>query len=257
MLGFPPVPPRICAGQKEGQCCLLPRHLEQGRWWCDAHAPSIVARRSAASRKALERKRQQRQQWRPTVEEPSLQAKTSDRFYCIRLIPERPQRVKLGFTGSMVQRVKGYQTASPTLEVIGAWPCSRSVEKRVIALMVQKFGARRVGPEVFDFDDVPALKAALDDFFQKRGLELSQLVPAGWAEHFEERFPNGPECALCVPEESSMLCHWCRSLPTRYVDDCDRVNSVHNNGLYTPEEATADLEMDRENDASEAAAEEC
>ncbi len=48
-------------------------------------------------------------------------------FYIIQLIPEAlPNRVKIGYTDNLDQRLRAHQCAAPTAKYLGHWKCKRS-----------------------------------------------------------------------------------------------------------------------------------
>lgn len=48
-------------------------------------------------------------------------------FYVIQLVPEAiPNRIKIGYTDNLDQRLVDHQTSAPTAKVLASWPCKRS-----------------------------------------------------------------------------------------------------------------------------------
>lgn len=48
-------------------------------------------------------------------------------FYVIQLVPEAlPNRIKIGYTDNLEQRLADHRTSAPTARIIGSWPCKRS-----------------------------------------------------------------------------------------------------------------------------------
>jgi hypothetical protein len=113
-----------------------------------------------------------------TVVEPKTEPRTdtkiesakkeSGRLYAVQLVPElKPERIKLGFSDRLNDRLVEHRTAAPTLKLLHSWPCQRAWEKAAIAAIAN--GERQVGPEAFDFIDI---SVAL-----KRGNRFFGLLP--------------------------------------------------------------------------------
>jgi hypothetical protein len=87
-------------------------------------------------------------------------------FYLIQLVPDlSPLRLKLGFTDALPRRLSEYLTGNPTAQIYHSWPCRRVWEAAVIA-SVTRTGCRFIGGEVYDCDDLEAMRARVDAFFQ-------------------------------------------------------------------------------------------
>lgn len=99
------------------------------------------------------------------ITEEKRRKDTLGEFYAIRLIPEIPNRIKLGFAKSAKNRARGLKTANPTLTLLNAWPCLESWECRVMDDVTES-GCTRIGKEVFDFEDVDRLLRKIDDVFR-------------------------------------------------------------------------------------------
>jgi len=86
-------------------------------------------------------------------------------FYVVQLVPDlEPRRVKLGFAISIPDRLSQHRTAAPTASVLRQWPCRGAWEAAALDCLAQ--GCRRVGPEVFDCDDLDRLTERGDSFFR-------------------------------------------------------------------------------------------
>lgn len=86
-------------------------------------------------------------------------------FYIVQIIPDiYPQRIKMGFSGNIIGRLATYLTVSPTADVLGVWPCMRSMEGNAIAYLTKE-GCKQLGEEVFDFNIVKDITFAADLFF--------------------------------------------------------------------------------------------
>lgn len=78
-------------------------------------------------------------------------------FYAVVVDPIRPDRVKLGFTSDLEQRLSSYRTSSPEVQVLFAIPCRRGWEATTMAALTNVEGCSQVGREVFDYADSDAL----------------------------------------------------------------------------------------------------
>ena len=85
-------------------------------------------------------------------------------FYIIVLIPEVPNRVKIGFTSNLASRLQSYQVLCPTARVLKYWPCQRSWEYAARASITHE-DCVRVGGEVFDCEDIEAVIENAKQFF--------------------------------------------------------------------------------------------
>ena len=86
-------------------------------------------------------------------------------FYIIQLAPDlKPGRVKLGFAVDVNDRLSQHRTAAPTASCLKHWSCRRTWEPAAIDCLTVE-GCHRVGPEVFDCDDLDHLCQRGDDFF--------------------------------------------------------------------------------------------
>lgn len=80
-------------------------------------------------------------------------------FYVILLIPEFSKtRIKVGFTENMDARLRSHMVSAPTAEVIKTYPCKRSWEGYLLAI-VERHG-KCIRTEVFD---IPKLEPLLKD----------------------------------------------------------------------------------------------
>jgi hypothetical protein len=110
-----------------------------------------------------------------TTVEPKSEPKTeskmepakreSGKLYAVQLVPElKAERIKLGFSDRLNDRLAEHRTAAPTLRLLHSWPCQRVWEKAAIAK-----GERQVGPEAFDFTSITTAI--------KRGNRFFDLLP--------------------------------------------------------------------------------
>ena len=71
-------------------------------------------------------------------------------FYVIQLVPEAlPNRIKIGYTDNLDQRLADHQTAAPTARVIASWPCKRSWDYAAMDSITRE-GCKWVLNEVFE-----------------------------------------------------------------------------------------------------------
>lgn len=89
-------------------------------------------------------------------------------FYVIDLIPEALDlnRLKLGFSSNLEQRLQNHRCAAPTAVILKSWPCKKIWE--LAAMDALSRGEKQVGhdrSEVFDVLSVSAVLERGDDFF--------------------------------------------------------------------------------------------
>ena len=73
-------------------------------------------------------------------------------------------RLKLGFTTSIQDRLDSYRTLSPTAAVVKSWRCKPTWERCAID-SITRVGVTQLGIEVYDCDDLPALIERAEQFF--------------------------------------------------------------------------------------------
>jgi|SRR5579884_1973360 len=111
-----------------------------------------------------------------------LVSKETGFFYVIRLVPELDlRRIKLGFAEDVATRLAQHKTAAPTAVLVKSWPCKRSWEGTAIDCLAGS-GCRLILNEVFECEDVEALVARGDQFFEllpspKQRSQLSEYSP--------------------------------------------------------------------------------
>lgn len=92
-----------------------------------------------------------------------LQSRGAGVFYLVQLEPEHlPGRVKVGFTGNIVDRLSTYRTGNPYAVVVRTWPCRPTWE--VCAIESVTRDCEKLGPEVFE-GDLDRIQALADAFF--------------------------------------------------------------------------------------------
>jgi hypothetical protein len=71
-------------------------------------------------------------------------------FYIIQLLPDEiPDRIKIGYTDNLTQRLSDHRTSNPTLKLLKSWPCKRTWEHAVIA-SVTRAECINIGGEVYE-----------------------------------------------------------------------------------------------------------
>jgi hypothetical protein len=89
-------------------------------------------------------------------------------FYIIQLVPEAlPNRVKIGYTDNLENRLATHQCAAPTARVIASWPCKRSWDYAAMDSVTRE-ECEWVLNEVFEGDPQE---------FVRRGKEFFALMP--------------------------------------------------------------------------------
>ena len=89
-------------------------------------------------------------------------------FYLIQLVPEAmPNRIKIGYTDNLKQRLADHQTAAPTAQVIASWPCKRSWDYAAMDSITRE-GCTWVLNEVFEGEP---------DGFVNRGNAFFSVMP--------------------------------------------------------------------------------
>lgn len=102
----------------------------------------------------------------PSAEEPYQR---SGYFYVIQLVPEAlPNRVKIGYTDNLDNRLAEHQTAAPTARLLASWACKRSWDYAAMDSITRE-GCSWVLNEVFEGDP---------DGFVQRGNAFFALMPS-------------------------------------------------------------------------------
>ncbi|RVU35552.1 GIY-YIG nuclease family protein [Rheinheimera riviphila] len=85
-------------------------------------------------------------------------------FYIIQVIPElMPNRVKIGFTDNLDQRLREHQTSAPTAKFVKYWECKRSWDQAVMDSITRE-NCSLVMNEVYEGDVASFIQRA-DAFF--------------------------------------------------------------------------------------------
>ena len=100
-------------------------------------------------------------------------------FYIIQLVPEAiPNRVKLGYTDDLNQRLREHQTSAPTSKIIGHWKCKRYWEQAAIDSITRE-NCELVLNEVYEGDV---------DQFIKRAKDFFDLMPKSSHHHLLSKY---------------------------------------------------------------------
>jgi hypothetical protein len=94
----------------------------------------------------------------PTLEDNGI-------FYLIQLVPEFcAERIKMGFTTMIADRLASHRVCCPTLNVLKFWPCHRLWEQAAIASITRN-SCKKLSPEVYQYDSIDVLLANAEAFF--------------------------------------------------------------------------------------------
>lgn len=85
-------------------------------------------------------------------------------FYIIQVVPElMPNRLKIGFTDNLDQRLREHQTSAPTARLVKYWECKRSWDQSVMDSITRE-NCALVMNEVYE-GDVELFVGRADAFF--------------------------------------------------------------------------------------------
>ena len=102
-------------------------------------------------------------------------------FYIVHLVPElMPNRVKIGYTDNLEQRLRDHQTSAPTARYVKYWECKRSWDQSVMDSIIRS-DCQLVMNEVYE-GDVKLCVQRADEFFalmptSKTVIPLSEHSP--------------------------------------------------------------------------------
>src|SRR5215475_5962093 len=102
-------------------------------------------------------------------------------FYIVQLVPElMPNRVKIGYTDNLEQRLREHQTSAPTARYVKYWACKRSWDQCVMD-SITRSDCQLVMNEVYEGDVTLCVQRA-DEFFalmptSKTVIPLSEHSP--------------------------------------------------------------------------------
>lgn len=83
-------------------------------------------------------------------------------------------RIKIGWSENLADRLSTYRTIVPDLRVKGFWQTTDAWCERAALRCAERSG-KRVHEELFEFEDADSILAELTDLFSKMGLENRQL----------------------------------------------------------------------------------
>ena len=96
-------------------------------------------------------------------------------FYLIQLIPEAlPNRVKIGYTDNMEQRLSDHRTAAPTCKLLKSWECKRSWDQAAMD-SITKENCAKVLNEVYE-GDVDGFVQRGDNFFNNMPNSSNEVI---------------------------------------------------------------------------------
>ncbi len=79
-------------------------------------------------------------------------------------------RIKIGWSENIADRLNTYRTIVPDLRVSRIWPCSANWYERMALTWAGKNG-KRIGEEIFEFEDNEASLFSLDELFSALGIQ--------------------------------------------------------------------------------------
>ena len=86
-------------------------------------------------------------------------------FYIVQLIPEvLAGRVKMGFSTDIYNRMLAYRSVCPKAKIVKKWPC-KQVWERAAMDAITKIGSKKIGVEVYEFDDLDVVIKNANSFF--------------------------------------------------------------------------------------------
>ena len=86
-------------------------------------------------------------------------------FYIVQLVPEAlPERVKIGFTDNLDNRLAEHRCAAPTARLVQSWPCKRSWDYAAMD-SITRTGCKLVLNEVYE-GDLQGFIDRAETFFQ-------------------------------------------------------------------------------------------
>jgi len=95
-------------------------------------------------------------------------------FYLIQLVPEvLPNRIKIGYTDNLEQRLSEHRTAAPTCKLIKSWECKRSWDQAVMDSITRE-DCEHVLNEVYE-GDIDRFIQRGNDFFSHMPLSTNEI----------------------------------------------------------------------------------
>lgn len=83
---------------------------------------------------------------------------------------EGQNRIKIGWSDNLSDRLSTYRTIIPDLRVKAIWQTTDAWSERAALRCAERLG-RRVHQELFEFDDTNSVLAELTDLFEKLGIK--------------------------------------------------------------------------------------
>lgn len=115
----------------------------------------------------------QNYEFTPGVSDQSIQR--YGYFYLIQLVPEAlPDRMKIGYTDNLEQRLSEHRTSAPTLKLIKTWECKRSWDQAAMDSITRE-NCKQVLNEVYE-GDVEGFIERGDKFFGNLPNSNSEVV---------------------------------------------------------------------------------
>ena len=95
-------------------------------------------------------------------------------FYLIQLVPEAlPNRVKIGYTDNLEQRISEHRTAAPTCKLVKSWECKRSWDQAVMDSITRE-DCDHVLNEVYE-GNIESFIRRGDEFFENMPTSNSEI----------------------------------------------------------------------------------
>lgn len=83
-------------------------------------------------------------------------------------------RIKIGWSDNLSDRLSTYRTLIPDLRVKAFWPTSDAWCERAALKCAEGLG-RRIHQELFEFENIDSALSVLNDFFLKMGIKIKPL----------------------------------------------------------------------------------
>lgn len=94
---------------------------------------------------------------------------------------EGKNRIKIGWSDNLSDRISTYRTIVPDLHIKAFWPTTDAWCERAALKCAERLG-RRVHQELFEFDDINVVLSELSDLFLKMGIENKHQLIDGDAQ---------------------------------------------------------------------------
>lgn len=117
----------------------------------------------------------QRQDYEFTAGISDVSVRRYGYFYLIQLIPEAlPNRVKIGYTDNLEQRLSEHRTAAPTSKLIKSWECKRAWDLAAMDSITRE-NCKHVLNEVYE-GDINAFIERGDRFFSNMPKQSDAVI---------------------------------------------------------------------------------